>query len=157
MLPEIQTYLEHLRDLRAQVLRTLDGLDTDALNWQPLPGETNSLFVLATHCIGAEHGWFIEVLAKEPRTRDRATEFRARAGDPAALRTRFEQTARDSERILATLTAADLEAIRRHDYFGTITVCWIILHVIEHYSEHLGQMQLTRQLWENRSARPHEI
>jgi len=28
---------------------------------------------------------------------------------------------------------------------------------IEHYNEHLGQMRLTRQLWENRHARPHEI
>jgi hypothetical protein len=26
-------------------------------------------------------------------------------------------------------------------------VRWCILHVIEHYAQHLGHMQLTRQLW----------
>jgi uncharacterized damage-inducible protein DinB len=157
MLSEIHVYLERLRDLRAQVLRTLDGLDADALNWQPLPNETNSLFVLATHCIGSERGWFGSVLGGAPPTRDRAAEFRARGEDLAALRAAYAESARFTWEILAPLTAGDLDATRQHDHYGMVTVRWIILHVIEHYSEHLGQAQLTRQLWENRSARPHEI
>lgn len=157
MLREVETYLERLRALRAQMLQTLDGLGADALNWRPLLDETNSLFVLATHALGAERGWFAEIIARQPKTRDRAAEFRAQGEDLAALRERFEQTARESEEILAALTADDLDATRLHERFGAVTVRWIILHILGHYSEHLGQMLLTRQLWENRSARPHEI
>lgn len=106
---------------------------------------------------GAERGWFAEIIARQPKTRDRAAEFRAQGEDLTALRERFEQTARESEEILAALTADDLDATRPHERFGAVTVRWIILYVLGHYSEHLGQMLLTRQLWENRSARPHEI
>jgi uncharacterized damage-inducible protein DinB len=146
--PEIQTYLERLSELRAAMLKTLAGLDASALNWTPLPEETNSLLVLATHALGAEHGWFAEIIARGPKTRDRLAEFRAQGSDISALHARYTEAARASEQILSALTAADLETTREHPHFGTVTMRWIILHVIEHYAEHLGQMYLTRQLWE---------
>ncbi len=146
MLPEVATYLERLNDLRAKVWKELDGLSADALNWKPLERETNSLFALATHALGAEHGWIREILANEPRTRVRPLEFEARGESVNDLRERMEETARASERILSTLTENDLNGTRQHETYGTVTGRWILLHVIEHYAEHLGQMRLTRQL-----------
>jgi len=155
MLPEVQMYLDILRERRAEVLQTLEGLDAHALNWRPLPEETNSLYVLAFHSLGAERRWIHQVVGQRKIERDRAAEFRARGDDVAALRAPYDAATRDSEDILSRLGEADMDALRLKPQPHTMR--WCILHVIEHYNEHLGQMRLTRQLWENRRARPHEI
>jgi uncharacterized damage-inducible protein DinB len=152
MLSEIETYIERLRELRAQILKTLDGSNADALNWRPTPSESNSLFALATHSLGAERRWLHEVVGLRKIERDRAAEFRARGDDVAALRITYEAVARESEKILARLTEADMETLRG-DPPKAYTVRWCILHVVEHYCEHLGQMYLTRQLWESDARR----
>ena len=157
MLLEVETYMERLRDARAEILKTLDGLSVDALNWHPLPDETNSLYALATHSLGAERGWLHELVGQRPIERDRAAEFRARGEDAAALRAAYETVARASEEILTRLAEPEMAALRGKNASNLHTVRWCILHIVEHYNEHLGQMRLTRQMWENRSARPHEI
>jgi len=151
MLAEITEYLEHLRALRGKVLQTLEGLGADALNWTPTNDATNSLFVLATHCIGSEHGWMFEILGRGELTRNRPAEFLARGDDLAALREQYARIARETEALLATRTLDDLLTTRARTPFGDVSERWIILHVLEHYSEHLGQMYLTRQLWEGRA------
>jgi uncharacterized damage-inducible protein DinB len=156
MLDEVARYIESIARVRGKILETIAGLDAGALDWTPSPEETNSLFVIATHCTGSEHGWIYEVLGRGEKTRDRAAEFKARAGDVegpgengkavARLRAEYERVARETETILAARTASDLESTRDVPGRGTVTERWIILHVIEHSSEHLGQMYLTRQL-----------
>jgi uncharacterized damage-inducible protein DinB len=155
MLSEIQSYISILRERRADMLQTLEGLSADALNWRPLPEDANALYALAFHSLGAERRWIHEVVGQRKIERDRAAEFRARGDDVSALRALYDVVTDESEEILARLVASDLEAIRPEPQPHPVR--WCILHVIEHYNEHLGQMRLTRQLWENRHARPHEI
>lgn len=157
MLAEVETYLERLRYARAEILKTLDDLSVDALNWHPLPDETNSLYALATHLLGAERGWLHELIGQRQIERDRSAEFRARGEDITSLRLEYNTVARESEDILERLVESDMAASRGKDASNMHTVRWCILHIVEHYNEHLGQMRLTRQMWENRSARPHEI
>jgi uncharacterized damage-inducible protein DinB len=150
MLPEIQEAILHLRELRAKVFETLDGLDADALNWSPTNEGTNSLFVLATHCIGSEHGWMYEILGRGEKTRNRPAEFVAKGSDLNALRAEYARVTQETEALLATRTEQDLLTMRQRTNFGDVSERWIVLHVLEHYSEHLGQMYLTRQLWEQK-------
>ncbi|MGE5139860.1 MAG: DinB family protein [Rudaea sp.] len=150
VLPEIASYLERISNRRDLIWKELEGLDAEALNWKPLKANTNSLIVLGTHSIGSEHGWISEVIGGQPRTRIRSREFEAMADNLDRLRVEFEATGRNTERTLSGLTESDLNDVREREGFGRVTVRWIIMHVIEHLSEHLGQMQLTRQLWENR-------
>ncbi len=155
MLSEVATYLEILRERRAEMMHTLEGLSADALNWRPLPEETNSLYALAAHSLGAERRWIHEIVGQRKIERDREAEFRARGDDVPVLRALFDAVTRESEEILARLVEADLDAVRPEP--KPHTVRWCILRIIEHYNEHLGQMRLTRQLWENRHARVNEI
>lgn len=150
MLPELQEAMEHLRVLRAKVFETLDGLDAEALNWTPAAGDTNSLFVLATHCIGSEHGWMFEILGRGDKTRNRPAEFIAAGDDLSALREQYARVTQETETLLATRTLDDLLTTRYRTPYDDVSERWIVLHVIEHYSEHLGQMFLTRQLWEQK-------
>jgi uncharacterized damage-inducible protein DinB len=156
MLAEVALYIRLLRERRAVILETLAGLSADALNWCPLPDATNSLYALAVHALGAERHWIHAVVGGRAVERDRAAEFRARGDDVAALRAQSAAVARTSEEILGQLTEAEMDAPRGAAP-NTHPVRWCILHIIEHDNEHLGQMRLTRQLWENRSTRPHEI
>lgn len=148
MLPEIAADLDALRTLRGKIIKTLDGLDGQALNWTPTNDQTNSLYVLATHGVGSEHGWIFETLGRGDKTRNRPLEFQARGDSMDELITTYERVGLESEAILAERTVDDLETTRAHNSYGQVTERWIILHVIEHYAEHLGQMYLTRQLYE---------
>ncbi len=149
MLPEVQSYIERLRDRRAEILKVIEGLDAAALDWTPLPGAANSLVVLAVHSVGAERNWLHGVVGQQEIERDRDAEFRARAPEAAALKAMYAAVALQSEQVLAALTEQELGASRTSRQGRTVGVRWAILHILEHYSEHLGQMQLTRQLYEN--------
>ncbi len=160
MLPEVETYAERLQDRRAELLKALDGLDADGLNWKPLPEGTNSIAVLATHSLGSEREWIHQMVGGKQIERNRKAEFTTRFEDSASpvdsLKAMYAAVALQSQNVLAALQAADLDTARTTRQ-GLRTVRWCILHSLEHYTEHLAQIWLTRQLWENRSARPHEI
>jgi len=48
--------------------------------------------------------------------------------------------------VLSSLTEAQLDENRKWQD-QMVSVRWCILHVIEHTAQHIGHMQLTRQLW----------
>ena len=150
---ETQTYIERLRALRADLFKAMDGLDARGLNWKPTRRDTNSAFVLATHLVGSERHWIHRTVGGRAMTRDRDAEFRARGKDTQELRETFAALARESEAILAPLSAADLDAPRETPNYGKVSARWVVVHMIEHYAEHVGHVALTRQVWEDRSAK----
>jgi len=149
MLLEVTEYLNSLESQRAKIFSVLESAPVESWNWTPTGDETNSLFVLATHVIGAEHGWFFEIIGGGAQTRNRPTEFLARGDSLDALRAEYERVANETRAIFEKLTEQDLTGTRYRESHGDVSVRWIILHIIEHDSEHLGQMELTRQLWED--------
>lgn len=150
MLDEISEYLASIDGQHARILKTLQAADPASLNWTPTREETNSLFVLGTHVIGSEHGLIFELLGDGPRTRNRPAEFLAQGTHLDNLRLEYQRVAEETRQILAPLTEEDLNSTRYREGTGQVTVRWIILHLIKHLSEHLGQMELTKQLWEQR-------
>lgn len=154
MFPETQHYLERIEDLRGQVGALLASLPEPemaaALNWRPLEGSidhaTNSLAVLAVHVAGAEHFWIGEMIGGLPNTRDRDAEFLTTAANASELIARLDALGQETRAVLAGLTPANLDETR--SVRGrTLSVRWMILHVIDHTALHLGHMQLTYQLW----------
>ncbi len=156
MLPAIEMYERLIRHRRADVLKILDGLDADAMNWHPLSDETNSIYALAVHLLGAERNWIHHRTGGRNIERDRASEFRAKGDDVTALRAQYETVERETREILERLTEPEMDVLH-NDGKDKFTFRFCILHIIDHYAEHVGQMALTRQLWENRTERPNEI
>ncbi len=155
MLPEVANYLNRMDGLRRQVRELISNLPAEALNWRPIEGEddhaTNSLAVMAAHIAGAEHRWYHEVIGRQPATRQRDLEFKTVAENAAGLVEKLAFNADESQRILAALSAEDLDGAREVD--GRIVpVRWAILHVIDHTALHLGHMQITYQLWNRGQA-----
>ncbi len=155
MLPEIEHYLASLEDLRGQVGGMIHDTPVEGLNWRPeLPADadpTNSLAVLAIHTAGAEHGWFAESIGGYPHTRVRKDEFTYVATSAEEPLQRLAEVAEETQKVLRGLTSAQLDGDFMKDDHA-ISVRWTILHVIYHYSLHIGHMQLTYQLWNQGKA-----
>lgn len=136
---------EHHQEMRAIV----DGLDADGINWKPGP-ETNSIAVLLTHSLGAEHSLLTTALG-QPIDRDRDAEFRVQPNDAAELTALVGRMDQTSPGLVDQLTAEDLvaERGRPNDRLGRVEPgVWWLLHAVEHNREHIGQAMLTRQLYE---------
>jgi hypothetical protein len=150
MIKEIQGYLTAMNELREQIKSLLEGLPEEALDWRPIEGEgelaTNSLAAIATHLAGSGRYLIKEVIGGQPIHRDREAEFITRGVNASALKASLDAAAKVAEGILSPLTADQMEENRKYRD-RTAKVRWIILHVMEHTAQHLGHMQLTRQLW----------
>lgn len=140
---------EQHQDLR----QAIEGLDADALNWTP-GSEMNSIAVLITHSLGAEHSLITTALG-EPIDRDREAEFQATAGSVADLTATIDRVDGIVPGLIDRLTEDDLatERGRPNDRLGrTKPGIWWLLHAVEHNREHMGQIFLTRQMYEQQGA-----
>jgi len=150
MVQEIHTYLTDLQELRDQVKSLLEGLPQQALDWRPIEGEaelaTNSLGVMAVHLAGSETFWMKEIIGGRKIDRDRDAEFVTKGLSVSELQAKIGAAAKLTGETLSALTEKQLEEDRKWKD-RSVTVRWCILHVIEHIAQHLGHMQLTRQLW----------
>ncbi len=145
-----QNYFDRLEDLHKDLGKALQGLPQEALDWKPGP-DTNSINVLITHLTGAERYWIGDVVMRDPSERDRAAEFRVAGLTLEALQKRITDLTEYARHSLETLALQDLEQERVSPRDGSkFNVGWSLLHVLDHTALHLGHIQLTRQLWEQR-------
>lgn len=141
-------YLNLLEASHNEILEALSGLPQAALDWSPGP-DMNSISVLVFHLTGAERYWIGDVAAQDPKERDRDAEFRVRDVAMDVLKNRLADNTEYGRNALSKFTIQDLEATRVSARDGrTFTVAWALLHALEHTTLHLGQVQITRQLWE---------
>jgi len=117
----------------------------DALWWRA-NDQSNSVGNLLLHLNGNVRQWILGGVGRQSNDRNRAAEFAARTGPAAAtLLADLDRTLDDVDRVLASLTDANLlesRAIQGRD----ITVLGAIYHVVEHFSQHLGQITLIAKL-----------
>lgn len=133
------------------VLDELKGLPDDALNRAlPLP-ETNTLYALATHILGAGEFWSLAMAGARPLDRDRPAEFHA-TGTLADLVPRYERWLADAHATLDVLPDEALaQPVTPPEQFRPwgdepMTLGDCLLHAVDHTALHLGHIQLTRQL-----------
>ena len=141
-------YLNILQTCHTDILKALDGLPPAALDWILGP-DLNSISVLVFHLTGAERYWIGDVAAQDPTERDRDAEFKVHEVGTDVLKKRLTDNTEYARIALEKFTIQDLEATRVSARDGReFTVAWALIHALEHSTLHLGQIQLTRQLWE---------
>ncbi|HUZ87502.1 MAG TPA: DinB family protein [Candidatus Baltobacterales bacterium] len=125
----------------------VSGLDRGTLNWRPLP-QANSIAVLIAHTLGSE-GEMIRAVRASATGRDRDAEFRVEL-DAADLLAMLDQADRDLQEHLLAVTPADLTEMRpRVDRPPQPGIAWLLGNY-GHAREHLGQAELTKQLYDSR-------
>jgi uncharacterized damage-inducible protein DinB len=146
-----EAMLEHFREMHAEVLKALDALPPEALDWSPGP-EMNSLTVLVMHITGSERYWVGDVVKGTPSFRDREAEFQARSVDVAALKQRLADLDAYEAGALETLKVRDLESFKVSPRDGrSVTVAWALLHALEHTSVHVGHIEVLVQQWKQKA------
>jgi DinB superfamily len=142
-------FLQVHRQLRDE----LRGLDRDALNWVPTLG-ANSIATIVTHVVGSESET-LSCVAGLPCERDREAEFVG--GDVAEADVlALLDTADD----LVRLTKSHIDDARLGGMLALPTLpddqvrsglTWLVGNY-GHAREHIGHIQLTKQLYQGRGA-----
>ena len=131
----------YLREYLTKIRLAVSVLDEHVV-WARPNEASNSIGNLMLHLAGNARQWIVSGVGGSPDVRDRQSEFEQRASIPVTvLIDRLEQTISDVDRVLASLTAADLHT-RRVVQANEVTVLEAVFHVVEHFSMHTGQIIL---------------
>lgn len=152
--PTIVGIREALGESFDEIRRGIAGLSVPQLNAAPAGEDTNPIAVIVTHALGATLSWLSLAMGAPLPPRDRPAEFRAVADEGFAART-DDMIAR----CLAVLDGAVWDPTRT----GTPswspdlaaepkTAPYAVAHALAHLGEHVGHLQLTRQLLDARPA-----
>ena len=140
-----------LEQLSHRIIAELEAVPPEALNWRPPFPDSNSMYVLAIHTAAATEWWVVGAAAGQPVQRDRPAEFRSE-GSLAVVKTWYADKLAAVRQAADGLSDADLSAKRSYTTLrGSTeenTAAYCLLHALEHAAEHLGHIQITRQLWE---------
>jgi DinB superfamily len=146
------TVLTLFRQLHEQLREDVSGLDADALNWVPTAG-ANSIATIITHIIGSE-AETLRSLADLPCERDREAEFRCGECSLDQIRPLL-----DEADVLLAVVKPQIGVERLESRISLPTrppeearsgLAWLVGNY-GHAREHLGHVQLTRQLYESRT------
>ena len=111
----------------------------------------NSINVLVTHLCGAERYWIGEVAIGDPSDRVRDEEFLVSGLKVDDLVERINAATQYARSALEKLSLEDLPIEKSRLRDGRpVSVGWALLHALEHTAIHLGHIQITRQLWDER-------
>ncbi|HMA02690.1 MAG TPA: DinB family protein [Gemmatimonadaceae bacterium] len=143
--------------LRANYLpkleRCLDALDEDDVWWRPNDA-SNSIGNLMLHLDGSTRAWVLRVAGGRQVVRDRDAEFSERGPiAKAALLARLRATLAEVDEVLSALTEQTLLE-RRDSPQGEVTVLWGVLHAVEHFAMHTGQIIVLTKLRTGAALRP---
>ncbi|HSZ36533.1 MAG TPA: DinB family protein [Acidimicrobiales bacterium] len=140
--------LSLFRQLHGQLRDEVNRLDADALNWVPVTG-ANSIATIITHLIGSEAETLRSVAGLQ-HGRDRAAEFRGTGATTLQILDLIGQA--DS---LVSLVEPDIASENLEATFSLPTLpadeqrtglTWLVGNY-GHAREHLGEIQLTSQLY----------
>ena len=122
------------------------GRLTDDQIWMRNTENENSVGNLVLHLCGNIRQWIGFGVAGKPDIRERDSEFAARGGvQPAELRKRLKTTIAETVDIIRSVPAARLiEKTTIQKY--AVTVMEAILHVVEHFAQHTGQIIFATKL-----------
>ena len=132
---------EYLPKLR----RCVNALDEADLWWRPNP-ESNSVGNLVLHLCGNARQWIVHGVCGAPDQRRRSEEFSADGGrGRAELIAHLEQTLGEVDEALLSVEARAgsnprMLLERRVIQGMDVSVLEAIYHVVEHFSQHVGQV-----------------
>jgi uncharacterized damage-inducible protein DinB len=137
---------------RATLAIKCHGLTPQQLATRSTPPSTLSLLGLVRHMAEVERGWFRGFALEQTSPRyysdeDRDGDFDNAHGDEATVRDAFDFWQAEIERAREVVAAADLnQSYYRPKHGGeTISLRWIVVHMIEEYARHCGHADLLRE------------
>ena len=142
---EIGTYLGAVDESLEMIMACFEGLDGEAMRWQPL-ANANCLAVIAKHSMANAHRNVLAHFANEPYDYHRDEEFVLDGEGSASLVTTWETLRRRMRERLDPMPHSSLDAICNHARMGAVPGRAVLLQAARHAAEHAGEARLTRHL-----------
>lgn len=139
-----QEAIRRLREGQERIHRCVGMLNDDQL-WHRPNTNTVSVGNLVLHLAGNVGQWINATLGAAPDRRQRQLEFDTPTMDRRALLDRLDSTLVRALEVIQGLGAADLERTWAVQGFHESGLA-IVLHVVEHFSYHTGQITLHTKL-----------
>jgi uncharacterized damage-inducible protein DinB len=141
----LQASLNRHRDV---VLWKLDGLDDEQLHRAMVPSGTN-LIGLVKHLASVEYGWFCSTFGRPSEEiafdeDDPDADMRAAPGETTADIVAYYEQARAAAD--AVIDELDLDATGTAWSGETVSMRWVLIHMLEDTVRHAGQMDIIREL-----------
>jgi uncharacterized damage-inducible protein DinB len=141
----LQVALDRHRDA---VVWKLEGLSDDDLRRPMVPSGTN-LLGMVKHLASVEYSWFCETFGRETEPLpldddDPEADLRVGPGETTADVLAFYARARAAaDQVIADLDVDDTGT----PWFGeTVTLRWVLIHVLEDTARHAGHVDIVREL-----------
>jgi uncharacterized damage-inducible protein DinB len=133
--------VHHLRGEFLPRIRTaVERLGERDLWWRP-NAECTSAGNLLLHLEGNVRQWILGGIANRQDQRDRASEFDAEGGaDLETLLNRLEHTVEEACEVITAMEPQHLLERRDIQVFEGVSGLAAVLHVVEHFSWHTGQV-----------------
>ncbi|MBC8166444.1 MAG: DUF1572 family protein [Bryobacteraceae bacterium] len=141
----IRYSVDKLNQLAGRIDSCLLKLDSDQIWWRGAEHQ-NAVGNLILHLCGNLGQWILSAVGDAPDTRIRDAEFDAR-GDIGVdeLRTKLSTRVAETVAVFESLTPERLEEmvhVQKYD----VTVLEAVYHVVEHFSQHTGQIMYATKL-----------
>jgi len=126
------------------------GLTPDQLRLQSVPPSTLSLLGLVRHLAEVERAWFRKNFEGEVAPPiwnsddDRYADFRTEGADVDEAFRQWNAECGRSREIVAATASLDAEGIQRRTG-ASISLRWVLVHMIEEYARHNGHADLLRE------------
>ncbi len=134
-----KTLFGHWDQVRVDLLRALDMVTDEQLTFTPREGLW-SLGRVAVHIASAEDGWFRYVVQRQlPGWPGLKAEDYPTVG---AIKTLLNEVHARTDAYLETVDAADLDRIIETPWGESLSLRWIVWHVLEHEIHHRGEIFL---------------
>ncbi|NKZ05902.1 DinB family protein [Actinomadura latina] len=141
----LKAALDRHRDV---VLWKLQGLDEERVR-RPMTPSGTSLLGLTKHLAAVEYGWFCETFGRETEPLpfdedDPDADLRVEPGETTEGIIAFYRRARAAaDQVIGEL---DVEARGTAWHGETVTLRWVLIHMIEETARHAGHMDIVREL-----------
>ncbi len=137
--------IKKLEQLTSRIADCLHKLSDDQI-WARESNNQNAVGNLVLHLAGNVRQWIVSAIGGAPDIRDRDREFAAKEGPSGAeLAGHLRTNVQEAVQVLSQLSHARLsERLRVQDYDATVLEA--IYHVVEHFSQHAGQIMYATKL-----------
>ncbi len=140
----VETLHERCKWLHQMLRDEVRGLTQEQLDYVPAP-EANSIGVLVTHILGSE-AEFWHLVAGATVQRDRAAEFASRGRTAAELLAQIDAADRMLDELAPQIGHDALAKVWQRANGDARTGAYWLINSFSHGREHLGHLQLTKQL-----------
>jgi uncharacterized damage-inducible protein DinB len=141
----LKSSLDRHRDV---VLWKLEGLDEEQVRRPMTPSGTN-LLGMTKHLASVEYGWFCRTFGRASDAvpyddDDPDADMRAESHETTADIVAYYRRAREAAD--RTIDELDLDALGTSWRGVTVSLRWVLLHMIEETARHAGHMDIVREL-----------